>query len=57
MVRGFLPANLAMMIGSSIGFSMLGTLPISSWIMAAAGLSLGFDVLHIALAPVTPFRS
>ena len=49
-VRGFLPANVGMMIGSSIGFSMVGALPISSWIILATGLSLGFDAVQVALS-------
>jgi hypothetical protein len=49
-VRGFLPANVGMMVGSSIGFSMVGALPLSSWIIAATGLSLGFDVVQVTLS-------
>jgi hypothetical protein len=37
-----------MMLGCSIGFSLGGGLPISSWVMVATGLSLGFDAVQVA---------
>jgi hypothetical protein len=37
-----------MMLGSSIGFSLAGGLPISSWVIVATGLSLGFDAVQVA---------